>query len=196
MRRAAFLVFGLILISYAAAGSLAVVQNEPAPRLRGKLLSAQRAEVRWDQGKLTLVNFWASWCVPCATEMPELQRWQDLWAAEGFRVFGVTKDIRRQKALLHAQLDHLGVKYPNFFPGDEISRTWGGVGTLPTSFLVNADGIVIGRYVGGTDATLETMRRRIAEHLGVDDPGPAPAVEPGETPADVIPATETDPNRG
>lgn len=196
MHRAGIAVITMFLVWYAAAGTLAVVQNEPAPRLRGKLLSTEQREVHWDEGSLTLVNFWASWCAPCATEMPELQRWQDLWAADGFRVFGVTKDIRREEALLHAQLDQLGVKYPNFFPGDVISRTWGGVGTLPTSFLIDADGIVIGRYVGGSEEILETMRKRIAEHLGVDDPGPASTDENDEFPADAAPVLEAEPNRG
>jgi len=167
--RCAFVASVWIALAISTSAGLAVAPNEPAPRLRGMLVEGSASDVRWDRSKLTVVNFWATWCEPCRQEMPELQSWLDRWESEGLRVFGVAKDPKKDAALIIAHLDGLGVTYPVFYPGEAISHRWGGIGTLPTTFLVDSEGIVIARFQGALPETMDALRQRVVEALGVDD---------------------------
>jgi peroxiredoxin len=101
------------------------------------------------KGKLLVVNFWATWCVPCVEEMPDLQRIQDEFAARNVAVVGVGIDdadkIRRFRTehalrlpLLAAGFDALG-----------LVRGLGDLdGVLPYTVLISTDGRVLRRHMG------------------------------------------------
>ena len=113
------------------------------------------------RGKSLVVNFWASWCVPCRKEMPLLEA---TYRQEGGRlsIVGVaTNDSLRAAATFAARLH---VTYPLVSDqGTTVAEHYGVYG-LPTTVFVSSSGVVLGRYVGELHAT--TLREALREAFG------------------------------
>jgi len=110
-------------------------------------------------GKIMLVNFWASWCIPCIEEIPMLTRLQQNYAGRGVQVVGIALDDP-DKAREFAS--ELAVNYPILVGSVDTvlaGRLYGNrAGMLPYSVLVGADGIVRWAYLGALDKNeLETQ---------------------------------------
>ena len=112
---------------------------EGAPMIGKTVLRA--ADLR--QGKVTLVNFWASWCAPCRAEHASLST----LAADGVRVYGVNYKDTPDKAL--GFLAELGDPYSALgadFTG-KVGLNWGLYG-VPETFIISGDGTVLKRFAG------------------------------------------------
>lgn len=101
-----------------------------------------------------LVNIWASWCAPCLTELPELQR---LHVAAGDRLtmLGVATDDDRRQALAAAA--GLGVRFPSLFDRSGSLRRSLGLPGPPVTLLVDSDGRVVERIPGPVPALPELI---------------------------------------
>jgi len=106
-------------------------------------------------GKLTLVNFWASWCAPCREEMPIFETMYRAASANGFQVVGVAIDSV-EKA--QPMLDSMDITYPILYAeqtGMAVMETAGNSqGLLPYSLLLDENGNVIEQVLGRIDATM------------------------------------------
>jgi len=97
--------------------------------------------------KVTLVVFWATWCVPCIEEIPQLKYFQKTYADRGFRVISINiDDPEGHTAPLMAQQFELN--YPVLVDDGTAEEAFGGLRALPTSFLVGRDGRLIKRLEG------------------------------------------------
>jgi len=100
-------------------------------------------------GKVLLVNFWATWCPPCKKEMPAFIELQTQYAAQGFQVIGVAIDDMESVSDF---VDTLGVNYPALiaeYEGIELSRQYGNdMGALPFSVFVGRDGKITLTHTG------------------------------------------------
>ena len=98
------------------------------------------------KGKVVLVNFWASWCAPCLTEIPEFIKVRDELHDEGFEILGISTDDTPE------QLRDFAAKFKTNYPlvqvTAEAEEAYGPVFGLPTSILVARDGSVCKRHFG------------------------------------------------
>jgi thiol-disulfide isomerase/thioredoxin len=103
------------------------------------------------RGQPLLLNFWATWCVPCVAEMPLLQHFHETRGRD-WQVVGIAVD---QAAAVAAFVAARGIRFPVVL-GDlgaiDLSRTLGnGAGGLPFSVAIARDGRIIGRRLGAVD---------------------------------------------
>jgi thiol-disulfide isomerase/thioredoxin len=101
------------------------------------------------RGKLVLLTFWASWCVPCRAEAPIFSAWQLKYHARGLQIIGVAMDDDPAAASAFAAA--LKLTYPNVIGDAELGRVYGGVLGLPTAFLIDPTGRIVARYRGEVD---------------------------------------------
>jgi len=101
------------------------------------------------EGKVVVLNFWATWCAPCREEMPAFARLQARWGAKGVQFVGISsEDPQRVEPFARS----LGVNYPLWVGGDEaeeLSRRLGNrLGVLPHTVLLDRSGNVLETRVG------------------------------------------------
>ena len=143
--------FGLKRSGAAAAALLVcAVSTAQAPpsRLSGELdAKGLAARIEAEKGNVVLLNFWATWCVPCREEFPDLVRLQNALSQKGLRVIGVSTDFSKQLAAVDAFLAKNRPSFPNYHRksgGDDqdfinaVDPNWGG--ELPFSVLYGRDG--------------------------------------------------------
>jgi thiol-disulfide isomerase/thioredoxin len=114
------------------------------PDLAGK----EQSLSQW-KGKVVVVNFWATWCVPCRAEMPEFVRVQRELGGRGLQFVGIAID---QADKVEAFAAELGLNYPALIGGFgaiELSKTMGNrLGALPFTIIVDRAGSVVHTQLG------------------------------------------------
>jgi cytochrome c biogenesis protein CcmG, thiol:disulfide interchange protein DsbE len=99
------------------------------------------------RGEVVVLNFWATWCLPCRLEMPSLQRLHEDRGSDGVRVVGLATDVGPE----HPVRDFLaerGISYPVGRASSAQRRAFGGVPGIPTTFIIDRDGVIRHRVVG------------------------------------------------
>ena len=117
------------------------------------------------RGKVTLVNFWATWCGPCKRELPDLVALSAELSSRGIKVIGVSTD-RGASAVEEVRtfVKEHGIPYQVVVSNEDLEHAFGNVNFLPTSFLIDADGKIVQTYVGPrtkeffSDALLALMK--------------------------------------
>jgi peroxiredoxin len=116
-------------------------EQPDAPDFKLKRLDGGEVRLSDYKGKVVLVNFWATYCVPCKTETPWFVELQKKHAADGFQAIGITMDEPDNKRLPKFVAD-MGVNYPIAFGDYDLADTWNHVQALPVTFLLTRDGKV------------------------------------------------------
>ena len=98
------------------------------------------------RGKIVFVNFWATWCGPCRMEIPHFIELIDKYE-DDFVVLGIALDPREfDKVPGFAK--KIGINYPVVYDKKGVSRMYGGIQSIPTTFVVNREGKVVEYIVG------------------------------------------------
>jgi cytochrome c biogenesis protein CcmG/thiol:disulfide interchange protein DsbE len=98
------------------------------------------------EGKVVVVDFWASWCVPCRRSFPWLNNMRAKYADQGLVIIGVNVDASREDA--SAFLDQYPADFLIHFDTEGSLATEYGVEAMPSSFVIGRDGQVIARHLG------------------------------------------------
>ncbi len=99
------------------------------------------------EGKVVVLNFWASWCLPCKEETPRLQKAWERWRGEGVVVVGI--DAQDFRADAKRFMKRFGVTYPVVYDGKGSLLGRYGVTGFPETFFVSRDGRLVGERVQG-----------------------------------------------
>jgi cytochrome c biogenesis protein CcmG/thiol:disulfide interchange protein DsbE len=119
------------------------------------------------RGKAVVVNYWASWCVPCRDEAPVLQRTYERYRGRGLVVLGV--DAQDFKADARRFMKRYGITYPVVYDGKGSTVGKWGVRGFPETFFVDHTGKLVGKRISGAvdlERNRETFERGVALALG------------------------------
>ena len=123
------------------------VANITDPRLQIKLPDVKGDSITLAslKGKVVLLDFWASWCMPCRAANKKLVKLYDKYSKQGFEIFSVSLDEEKkdwQKAIIKDKINWLQVNDPRGSWNAKTAADWN-ISVLPTSFLINKKGDVV-----------------------------------------------------
>lgn len=102
------------------------------------------------QGQVVLINFWATWCPPCRTEMPGFQNVYEQLHGRGLEILAISVDEDDPQGVAQFAAE-LGLTFPVINGQARIARAFDGGGVVPTSYLVDRQGHIRHRYVGAVN---------------------------------------------
>ncbi len=138
------------------------------------LTDASGAKVKLSdyKGKVVLLNFWATWCGPCALEIPWFEEFEQQYKSKGFEVVGVSMDDDGWAAIKPYIAEHK-LNYRVLLGDDSVSQLYGGLDALPTTYILDRDGrIAFPVHVGLIDKSeyAQEVQSLLSDQAGVRRP--------------------------
>lgn len=124
--------------------------------LKGQDVSLESA---LKKNKAVLINFFATWCPPCREEIPDLIKLQEKYGSKSFTILGI--NIGESQKKVSGFVGKMGINYPVLLDENKsVAHDYGIVG-IPTSFLVSADGEIVGEYHAATPELFEDVEKAV-----------------------------------
>ena len=137
-----------ILLSVSAAAQ--VKEGENAPNFTLKNLDGKEISLNQFRGKHILVNFWATWCGPCKIEMPSLEALYERFKDRNFVLLAISNDMFGANIVKPFVKAH-NINFPVLLDQRlKVSNAFGVV-SLPTTFMIDPQGKIIGTLFGAED---------------------------------------------
>ena len=124
--------------------------RKAAPAFSLKDSSGAQVKLADYKGKVVLLNFWATWCGPCEVEIPWFVEFEQKYKDRNFAVLGVAFDDDGWKSVRPFMTAHK-INYRVMIGSDQLSQMYGGVDSLPTSFIIDRSGRIAATHVGLVD---------------------------------------------
>lgn len=141
---------GLSFFPRAAAAQLPVIRfvrnPDPAPDFKVKDIDGNDLSVGAYKGKVVLLNFWATWCGPCRAEIPSLIELQSKYK-DRLQIIGMDVDDEDENTVRDVVKNEV-INYPVALAPLPVRLAYGGIGALPTVFVINTEGRVVQKHVG------------------------------------------------
>lgn len=163
MRKAHF-VAGLVLCflagpTFGQQPTIRFVRNpDPAPAFKVSTLDGKPLALADYKSKVILLNFWATWCGPCRSEIPDLVELQNKYKDQ-LQIIGLVVDDDDEEAVKKFA-EKYGINYPIAIATDEMRTEYGGIPALPTSFVLDEEGRVVQKHEGLRDPVLYEVEIR------------------------------------
>lgn len=122
-------------------------EGDPAPEFEVETLGGETFSMADQRGQVVVVNFWATWCAPCRIEIPDLVEMQTELGDRGVRFVGISVDLDSDDVILDFA-EQAGITYPIIVDDGSISEKFGGIFALPTTFVIDREGIIRRRKAG------------------------------------------------
>jgi len=156
MRVRSFLLFGIIMLVWAVSARAGVLDDfgvqvprihKPAPHFSLTMLDGGKKGLKDYRGKVVLLHFWATWCVACRHEMPQIEQLWQRYRDDGLVVLGVNVD-RDNLVGVQDFVHERNLSFPVVLDPDGVVRNTYEIRAFPTSYLIGRDGKIIGRIIG------------------------------------------------
>jgi peroxiredoxin len=132
-----------------------------APDFTLPQLDGQPLRLSSYRGKVVLLDFWATWCVPCREEIPHFVELQDKYRGQGLQIIGVSMDDGPEPVRTFCQQFHMN--YPVVMGNASIGEQYGGILGLPIAFVLDGEGRLRAKHIGATKT--EVIEKEIAGEL-------------------------------
>lgn len=134
--------------------------GHPAPDFTLSDLDGEQVNLSDLRGQVVVVNFWATWCMPCRVEMPEFEIVYNKWKDQGVVILGV--NVFEDPSRVSSAAEEMGITFPILLDGEgQVAQSYELLG-YPTTFLIDRDGIIKGIQIGQiSGSALETGIKRV-----------------------------------
>ncbi len=152
----------LILNSFSSfSGRRVPLQNKEASGFCLDALSGGRISLADFQGKMVVLNFWASWSAPSLREMPNLEKLHQKYHQRGIQVIGVA--VVSNESDIPQKVIQTGVTYPIVIGNKRLIAQYGSFSDLPTTFIIDEKGNILRQLSGSSD--YKTLEQEIIPYL-------------------------------
>ncbi|MBI4540803.1 MAG: TlpA family protein disulfide reductase [Gemmatimonadetes bacterium] len=154
-------------------GPPVVAVGERAPHFAARTVLGEPAMRSLDEyrGYLVLLNVWATWCTPCQEEMPSIERLYQKYRDRGLRVAAVSVDDAGQEGSIRQFVEQFGLTFDILHDDTgAIFDTFQMLG-LPETYLIDAEGRIRDRAIGGADWYSDEKRALVEKWLPGEEPG-------------------------
>ncbi len=151
--KAVLLVAGLVFSLACSTSTLVRAAVKPekerqmAPEFALKDAMGRTVKLSDYRGKIVLLNFWATWCGPCKIEIPWFIEFEQTYKDKGFAVLGISMDEEGWE-IVRPYVERAKINYRMVIGNDSVATLYGGVDSLPTSFVIDKQGRIAAIHVG------------------------------------------------
>ncbi|HTY53741.1 MAG TPA: TlpA disulfide reductase family protein [Candidatus Binataceae bacterium] len=155
-----FTAAGVALAIYDGGVALAAaVVDQATPALVVQELNGQDFDIAKLRGKVVIINFWATWCPPCRKEIPALDAFYKRYHAKGVELIGLSADRSRDRSAVIKMMQ--SVDYPVAMLDDATVNGFGTPSVLPTTYIVDARGIVRSKLTDTEVVTEQSLAKMV-----------------------------------
>jgi len=131
---------------------------------KGKLISLEDYK-----GKVVLLNFWASWCAPCITELPHMQKIYESLKSENFIVLGINIDEARHASGIKPLAKKLNLEFPILFNNTgSVLSLYNPSMTIPYSVIIDKNGNIYAYFIGYHHGLENEIKKAVEEAIDKD----------------------------
>ena len=133
-----------------SAESNTVPSHKPAPEWQFKTLDGKTIRSSDFNGKVVILDFWATWCPPCREEIPGFIALQQEYGKKGLVVIGVSED-QGGPDVVKKFMKGIGINYTVVMADDKTVKAFGEIEALPTTFIIDRNSQIVKQHVGAAD---------------------------------------------
>jgi thiol-disulfide isomerase/thioredoxin len=120
--------------------------NKAAPDFILSSTSDKKIKLSDYRGKIVIVDFWATWCPPCRRGIPDLIEIQKEYGQDVI-IIGISVDTDTKGEVVPF-IQQMGINYPIAYADAGVVQSYGGVESIPTSFIIDKNGIIVDNHIG------------------------------------------------
>jgi cytochrome c biogenesis protein CcmG/thiol:disulfide interchange protein DsbE len=124
-----------------------LTERQAAPQFELKDANGAKFTLADYKDKVVLLNFWATWCVPCKAEIPWFQEFEQKFKDQGLAVVGVSMDEEGWEAVKPYIAEHK-IGYRMVVGNEQVSTLYGGIDSLPQTFMIDREGKIAAIHTG------------------------------------------------
>jgi thiol-disulfide isomerase/thioredoxin len=155
----------LFLLTLPACGKAPTAEVRAAPSFDLRDLNGGRANLANFKGKVVVMDFWATWCGPCLAELPEYVKFVEKNRGKSVEVVGVVFDSGEPNEIQDFVREHK-ITYRQLLGTDDMAEAFGGNQGFPTTFVIDAQGLIRLTVLGSTPDKFERLQKTVDAALG------------------------------
>lgn len=118
-----------------------------APAFTLQNINGENVSLSDFSGKMVILDFWATWCPPCKEEIPHFIELYEQYKDKGLAVIGIALD-QGGVGVVKPFVQKYGIQYPILISDGQAAKAYGGINSIPTTFIIDSDGNIRKKYIG------------------------------------------------